>query len=352
MIPSAGSILRSVSAAILAVTFSGCASHEPTRPQFLTSEAETRVSTDPMEEMNRLVFERNQQFNHAVGYPAAKIYRDTLPEPVRDSIVAFTANLNEPFILANSVLQLRFPAAGTTLGRFLLNSTVGIGGLIDVASTQGLARQTGDFGQTLYVWGIRDSSFIVVPVVGPTNLRDALGNGVELGAQIFLGTILPTSAATAANYVGTAGTVASPIANLSKVEQMEELERNSLDFYAMMRSVVEQKRQAETREALKESLLSALPGLEDRSGEKAGTILVSPALSSPALESPALESPALSSPPTGAPLAAPPPAPLGEPKQLETEPSGWGWTLVIERQATPEQHQSPPLFVTPDLSRF
>ena len=148
-------------------------------------------------------------------------------------------------------------------------------------------------------------------------------------------------------YVGMVGTVASPIASLSKIEQMEDLERNSLDFYAMMRSVVEQKRQAETREALKESLLSALPGLEDRSGEKAGTTLVSPALSSPALESPALSSPA-----TGTPLATPPPAPSGEPKQLGTEPAGWGWTLVIERQATPEQHQRPPLVVTPDLSRF
>ena len=347
MIPSVGRILRGASAAIFAVTFSACASHGPAQPQFLSSEGETRDSAGPMEEMNRLVFEHNQQLNHAVIYPAAKIYHDTVPEPARDSIVAFTANLNEPLIFANSVLQLRFPAAGTTLGRFLLNSTVGIGGLIDVASTQGLARQTGDFGQTLYVWGIRDSSFIVVPVFGPTNLRDALGNGVELGAQIYLGTILPTSAATAANYVGTVGTVASPIASLSKVEQMEELERNSLDFYAMMRSVVEQKRQAETREALKESLLSMLPGLEDRSGDKAGPPLGSPALSSPALESPALPPPA-----TGAPLPASPPAPMGEAKELGAEPSGWGWTLVIERQATPEQHQHPPLVATPDLSRF
>jgi len=282
-----------------------------------------------MEDMNRLVFERNQQFNHAVIYPAAKMYRDTVPEPVRDSIVAFTANLNEPLIFSNSVLQLRFPAAATTLGRFLLNSTVGIGGLIDVASTQGLARQTSDFGQTLYVWGIRDSNFIVLPVVGPTNVRDAFGNGVELGAQIFVGTILPISAAQAANYVGTVGTVASPIASLSKVEQMEELERSSLDFYAMMRSVMEQKRQAETRDALKESLLSALPGLEDRSGDKADPPLASPALSSPALESPALPSPA-----TGAPLPAPPPAPSGKPKEPGTEPTSWGWTLVIVQSAT------------------
>ena len=249
-----------------------------------------------MEPINRSVFDNNQQFNHAVIYPLAKTYHDTVPEPVRDSIDAFTVNLNEPFVFANNILQLRLAAATTTFGRFLLNSTLGIGGLIDVASTQGLARQTGDFGQTLYVWGFRNSEFIVVPVVGPTNVRDAFGNGVEVAAQIFLGAILPTSTATAASQVGTVGTVASPVASLGKVEQMQELELSSLDFYSMMRSVVEQKRQAELRAALKESPLSALPGLGDDSGAETGSLLISPALSSPALDSPALGSPALQAP--------------------------------------------------------
>jgi len=232
-----------------------------------------------------------------------------------------------PFVFANNILQLRFPAATTTLGRFLINSTFGIGGLIDVASTEGLARQTGDFGQTLYVWGIRDSEYLVMPVVGPTNMRDAIGNGVELAAQLFVGTTLPTSAATAANYVGAAGTVASPLASLSKVEQMQELEKGSLDFYAMLRSVVQQKRQVELREALRESLVSDLPGLEDRSGEEVGSPLISPALSSPALESPALSSPALE-----APVPPSPPAPTGDTKQPEAQSSDAGRTLAIERQ--------------------
>jgi phospholipid-binding lipoprotein MlaA len=278
-----------------------------------------------MEDVNRSVFERNRQFNHAVIYPAAKTYRDTVPEPVRDSIEAFTANLNEPLIFANNILQLRLPAAATTFGRFVVNSTIGVGGLFDVASTEGLVRQTGDFGQTLYVWGIRDSDFIVVPLVGPTNVRDAFGNGIELAAQIFLGTILPTSAATLANHVGTVGTVASPVASLGKVEQMEDLERSSLDFYAMMRSVVEQRRQAELRSALKASPLSALPGLEDRGADEAGGPLVSPALSSPALEPPALPSPALE-----APIPAGPPAPAGGSKEPGTEPADPAWTLAVE----------------------
>src|SRR5262245_55502547 len=256
-------ILRGVSAAAL-VTLSACASPRPAQPDGPASSGVAHGATDPMEKLNRSVFERNQQFNHAVLYPAAKTYRETVPEPVRDSIDAFTGNLNEPFVFANNVLQLRFQAATTTLGRFLLNSTVGVGGLIDFASTEGIPRQTGDFGQTLDVWGIRNSQYVVLPVVGPTNVRDAFGNGMELAAQTFVGTVLPTSAAAAANYVGTAGTVASPISSLSKVGQMEELERSSLDFYAMMRSVVEQKRQAELRDARTESLWSAGAGLRGR----------------------------------------------------------------------------------------
>src|SRR5262245_44835804 len=226
MTPSAGGKLRRVSAAVLAATLSACASQGSNQHQFHSS-PETSGSADALEKLNRSVFARNQQFNQVVLYPAAKLLRETVPEPVRDSFDAFTVNLNEPFVFGNNILQLRFPAAATTLGRFLLNSTIGIGGIIDVASKEGLARQTGDFGQTLYVWGIRNSEFIVVPVVGPTYVRDVVGNGVELGAQMFLGTILPTSAAKTAQYVGAAGTVASPVAGLNKVGQMEELERSS-----------------------------------------------------------------------------------------------------------------------------
>jgi phospholipid-binding lipoprotein MlaA len=323
MIPSVEAILRIGLAGMVAATLSACASEAPPQPRFLSSPAQAPGSAELMEPINRSVFDSNQQFNHAVIYPLAKTYHDTVPEPVRDSIDAFTVNLNEPFVFANNILQLRLAAATTTFGRFMLNSTFGIGGLIDVASTQGLARQTGDFGQTLYVWGFRNSEFIVVPVVGPTNVRDAFGNGVEVAAQFFLGAILPTSTATAASQVGMVGTVASPVASLGKVEQMQELEQSSLDFYSMMRSVVEQKRQAELRAALKESPLSALPGLGDETGVETGT-LISPALSSPALDSPALGSPALQAPD---PIS--PPAQKATPPSVE--PTSLGWIIVITR---------------------
>ena len=139
--------------------------------------------SDPFEKMNRSTFERNMRFNHSVIYPAAKAYHNVVPEPVRNSIDNFVSNLDEPFVFANDLLQLRLEAATTTVGRFAINSTVGVGGLFDVATKQKLPQQSGDFGQTLYVWGMRNSPYLVLPVIGPTNVRDLIGTTVELLPQ-------------------------------------------------------------------------------------------------------------------------------------------------------------------------
>jgi phospholipid-binding lipoprotein MlaA len=227
---------------------------------------EAEVS-DPFEKMNRSTFERNMRFNHSVIYPAAKAYHNVVPEPVRNSIDNFVSNLDEPFVFANDLLQLRLEAATTTVGRFAINSTVGVGGLFDVATKQKLPQQSGDFGQTLYVWGMRNSPYLVLPVIGPTNARDLLGTTVELAAAIPAfataiptlatatptGSLLPTHIATAANNLTVAGSVASPFTKLDQADQMVELEDSSIDFYSMLRSVVNQKRQAELDEALQTS---------------------------------------------------------------------------------------------------
>ena len=227
---------------------------------------EAEVS-DPFEKMNRSTFERNMRFNHSVIYPAAKAYHKVVPEPVRNSIDNFVSNLDEPFVFANDLLQLRLEAATTTVGRFAINSTVGVGGLFDVATKQKLPQQSGDFGQTLYVWGMRNSPYLVLPVIGPTNVRDLFGTTVELAAAIPAfataipalatatptGSLLPTHMATAANNLSVAGSVASPFTKLDQADQMVELEDSSIDFYSMLRSVVNQKRQAELDEALQTS---------------------------------------------------------------------------------------------------
>jgi phospholipid-binding lipoprotein MlaA len=208
---------------------------------------------DPYEKANRAMFERNQRFNHSVVYPVAKAYINTVPEPVRDSIENFATNLGEPFVFANDLLQLRFKAAATTAGRFAINSTAGVGGVFDIASKENLPKQSGDFGQTLYVLGMRNSPYLVVPVIGPTNVRDLIGTTVEFAASIPAGNLLPTQIAATANNLTVAGTVASPFTKLGQADQMKELEESSVDFYSMMRSVVAQKRQAELQEALETS---------------------------------------------------------------------------------------------------
>jgi phospholipid-binding lipoprotein MlaA len=224
------------------------------------------TTADPYEKMNRAMFERNQRFNHAVIYPVAKAYHNNVPEQVRKSVANFANNLGEPMVFANDVLQLRLGAATTTAGRFAMNSTIGVGGLFDVASKEKLDQQTGDFGQTLYVWGMRKSDYLIVPVVGPTNVRDLIGTTVDLVAAIPAGGLLQegiqathyaAQAANTANTITVAGSIATPVTKLDDVEQMKTLEDSSLDFYTMLRSVVEQKRQAELDQAVATSLWTA-----------------------------------------------------------------------------------------------
>jgi phospholipid-binding lipoprotein MlaA len=219
-------------------------------------------TADPFEKMNRSVFKGNQRLDHAVVYPVAKAY-DKVPEPVRKSVGNFAHNLTEPVVFANDILQLRLGAAATTLGRFAMNSTIGIGGLFDPASKEKLPRQTGDFGQTLYVWGVHKSAYLVLPLVGPTNVRDLIGTTVDFVAAIPAGGWLQSGlaathfASQASNTVAVAGSIATPVSKLDDVQQMQTLEDGSLDFYTMLRSVVEQKRQAELEEAAATSLWTA-----------------------------------------------------------------------------------------------
>jgi phospholipid-binding lipoprotein MlaA len=239
-------------------------------------------TADPYEKMNRAMFERNQRFNHAVIYPVAKAYHNQVPDQVRKSVANFANNLGEPMVFANDLLQLRLGAAATTAGRFAMNSTIGVGGLFDVASKQDLAQQTGDFGQTLYVWGMRKTDYLIVPVIGPTNVRDLIGTTVDFVATIPAGGLLQSGLVASqyaaqvtntANTLAVAGSVATPITKLDDVEQMQTLEDSSLDFYTMLRSVVEQKRQAELDQAVATSLWTAPPPSQTTAATSPSTLL-------------------------------------------------------------------------------
>src|SRR6266478_7169779 len=112
---------------------------------------------DPNEDMNRHVMAANQE----ILRPVSEVLKAAIPGPVHDRLHDLNSNLKEPRILVNNVLQLRFDAAARTTSRFVLNTTVGMAGLFDVAGRQGTAQQSGDFGQTLFVWGVSEGPYVM-----------------------------------------------------------------------------------------------------------------------------------------------------------------------------------------------
>lgn len=130
---------------------------------------------DPYEGFNRPMFAVNEVIDKYAAKPAAQVYDNAVPLPVKASVGNFFGNAGDLWIGVNSALQGKFGDAGIDLGRLLINSTVGIFGLFDVASELGLERHDEDFGQTLAVWGVDGGGYLFWPVIGPRNVRDTVG---------------------------------------------------------------------------------------------------------------------------------------------------------------------------------
>ena len=133
------------------------------------------VVDDPWAPFNRRVHRFNVRFDDAIGKPVAKAYVRTIPRPARAGVSNFFRNLRQPVVIINSVLQGDGTRAWQALGRFLLNSTVGLGGVFDPATHEGFPEPREDFGQTLGRWGWERSRYLELPLFGPSTLRDSLG---------------------------------------------------------------------------------------------------------------------------------------------------------------------------------
>ena len=138
-----------------------------------------RSPQDPLESWNRGVYKFNDALDRAVAKPVAKAYVKVVPQPVRTGVTHFFANLETPTVMVNDALQGKFLAAANDLGRFVLNSTVGLAGILDPATSAGLAHNDEDFGQTLGSWGVHPGPFIELPLLGPSDLRDAPARVVD-----------------------------------------------------------------------------------------------------------------------------------------------------------------------------
>jgi phospholipid-binding lipoprotein MlaA len=231
-------VLGGLLAACLAV--SGCAAPPPGASQAAADPA----TNDPFENTNRSFFSFNQVVDDNVLVPVAKGYRTAVPPPVRQSVHDFLQNLDEPVIFANDVLQGQAGLASNTLARFTINSTAGVGGIFDVATRVGIPHHTNDFGVTLASWGVPDGPYIMIPVLGPSNVRDATGRVADSYADP--GNIVAGNY----NYIwaSVARAATQGIDTRSRnIENLAEIQRTSLDYYATIRSLYQQRRQAEIR---------------------------------------------------------------------------------------------------------
>ena len=138
-----------------------------------------RVPQDPWESWNRGVYRVNDKLDRAVAKPVTKAYVRVVPQPIRIGVSNFFENLNTPTVMINDALQGKLLAAANDLGRFVLNSTLGLAGILDPATPAGLARNDEDFGQTLGHWGLHAGPFVELPILGPSDLRDAPAKVVD-----------------------------------------------------------------------------------------------------------------------------------------------------------------------------
>jgi phospholipid-binding lipoprotein MlaA len=138
---------------------------------------------DPFERVNRATFHFNEVADRTVAKPVARLYRKVTPRVVRTGVSNFLDNLSYPVTIVNDVLQAKFTAAGRDTARLLINSTVGIAGVFDFASSDGLEKNDEDFGQTLGRWGVKPGPYIVIPLLGPSDVRDGLGRIADVYAD-------------------------------------------------------------------------------------------------------------------------------------------------------------------------
>ena len=216
---------------------------------------------DPFESVNRNIFKFNNNLDDYFFKPVAKGWRK-IPEIPRKPLTNLATTAKTPISLANAILQLNKQSIGNIIGRFLINMTFGLGGLFDVASTDNFGNMSEveeDFGQTLAVWGVPDGPYVMLPIFGPSSVRDAFGLGVDTITN-------PLSFGYRMNGIGLEARLSGPVVRgvstrEKYLDYIDEMKEGSLDFYATMRSLYRQKRRKDISGELesKDLSLSMLP---------------------------------------------------------------------------------------------
>ncbi len=231
---------------------SGCVSQDT--PEKVEQVKETN---DPLEPMNRYFFDVNIFLQEFALKPAAAWYNAALPQPAQDGVHNFIGNLKQPWTMVNDALQGNFDRAGEAGTRFLINTTAGIGGLFDWASGWGFPEHEEDFGQTLAVWGIGSGPYLMLPMIGPSDVRDAAALPVDWYADpvnVMVTNYIPIphhSHPRSPHHVEyewfptARGFVDAVDSQARNGEAIDQLKKQSMDFYATVRSIYRQRRDAQ-----------------------------------------------------------------------------------------------------------
>jgi phospholipid-binding lipoprotein MlaA len=239
--------------------FAGCATMPD--PADKEAVAEFKEINDPGEPAMRAIFEFNLALDKMVLKPAAEFYKGFVPPVFQSGVHNFLNNLRTPIILLNDVLQGKFERAGTTLSRFIVNTTVGVLGLSDKAAEMGMEYHNEDFGQTLAVWGADEGPYLMLPILGPSNPRDAVG----LAVDFLTDPINLWANNTHREEVVWARTGTRAVDERARnFDVIEDLEKSSLDFYATVRSLYRQRRKDEINDGKASGNMPA-PGLGENS---------------------------------------------------------------------------------------
>jgi phospholipid-binding lipoprotein MlaA len=222
---------------------------------------------DPWEGWNRKVYAFNNAVDRAFAEPFARAYQRVMPSPVRSGVRNWVNNLEAPVIFANDIFQLEPKRAGVTALRFGINSTIGILGLFDPAKVLGLERHAEDFGQTLGRYGARPGPYLMLPILGPSSVRDAFGSIVDIGLDPL----------TYAQFDGdttlriTRGAATLVTARTDSLETVANLRATSPDSYVTLRSAYAQSRASMIRNG--QETAADLPDFGDPLPDEAGAVL-------------------------------------------------------------------------------
>lgn len=246
---------RCVLSAVALCTLAACASKPPASDQAALRAYEE--INDPLEPWNRAMHQLDQGLDTVIFNPTIAVYKTIVPEPGRQGVTNVIRNFRAPITLVNDLLQGEGERAGVTTGRFVVNSTIGLLGLFDVASRMGLPYHSEDLGQTLAKWGVGEGPYLYVPILGPSGTRDLTGYVVDSQAFDIAGWVGRADNPFWWQIAYFGGVAFDAKSNVGPT--LDELKASSVDYYAALRSAYRQNRAKEIRNGAP----APLPTLDD-----------------------------------------------------------------------------------------